>query len=159
MHKKYHTVYLTVIGVLVVALGWSLIFRQYESPDVEPLPKVVIFPFFGAHVASIRLTDGVIHELEGSPAVKVELPSDFTPPDVWAEVGALNFRHFFGDHKDSLVLSGTVSGTDENLRVTIIVFDNRPNGQIWSDQFIANIYDLDYLPEEIAGQVVSIASR
>lgn len=155
MHKKYHTVYLTIIGVLVVTLGWSLIFRQYDSPDVEPLPKIVIFPFYGPNIASIRLTNGVIHELERSPAVKVEPPLDLPPPDV----GAVGLRDFFGDYKDSLVLFGMVSGPDESLRVSVVVFDTRPNGRIWTDQFVANIYDLDYLPEEIAGQVVSFASR
>ncbi len=158
MGKKYHTVCLTIIGVLVVTLGWSLIFRQYDSPDVEPLPKIVIVPFFGPTNASIRLTNGVLHELEGSPAVKVVEPllnlrqHDF---------GNVNFPipDLFVEDDDSLLLLGTVSGSDENLQISVQVWDNRPNGEIWTDQIVANIYDLDYVSEEIAGQVLSMARR
>ncbi len=159
MDKKYHTVYLTIIAVLVVTLGWSFIFRQYDSPDVEPLPKIVIVPFFGPTNASIRLTNGVFHELEGSPAVKVEPRLNLRQPDFGNVNIPILIPALFVEHEDSLLLLGTVSGSDENLQISVQVWDNRPNGEIWTDQIVANIYDLDYIAEEIAGQVLSIASR
>ena len=151
MRKSYHTVYLTIIGLLVVTLVWALILRPSNSPQVDRLARVVVIPIQPAtSIASIRLIDGLIEELEGSAAVMVELPPD---------AGAVNFPGFVGDLEDTLVLHVRVSGSDENLRISVILFDYRLNGSIWSDDFVTNIYDLTYLSEEIAGQVVSIASR
>ena len=158
MPKTIHAIYNSIIGVLVVALGLSLSPMPAEASEEEALPRSFVAPFLasgpGTRVASVRLGEGLFQELSKHTDLIVLISADEPPA-----TGPNDFIGWIENQKVSWILLGSVSGSEDNLQVSVQLFHGKFSERIWMSDLVTNIYDLECIYEEIAGDVLSLTSR
>ena len=155
--RAYHTIYLTIIGLLLFVWALSNELLQTKNGEMD-IRRMVVLPFMSVpptpNTISQRLNEDVLRSIVESSPLHA-FPADKVLPD-----GA-EFENHYASLKyidDSLVLIAYISGPDESLHISAQVIDTRNMKIIWSDRFVTNVYDLARISEQLSTTVVSLAS-
>jgi TolB-like protein len=156
MSKSAHTIYLSVIGVLIAAIGW-LVFAGPNRPQADPT-SIAVLPFvaLGAGESAKRVadsvTDKVVEALAQDPSVKVTSRTE-TEPLIESMRDITVIGKTLAVAK---ILEGSVTTHDNQIRVTAQLIDVASGAHLWSTTYDRDTEDLDAIVAHIATNVASV---
>ena len=159
MTKLQHTIYLTIIGVLSVAIIGLLASRSRDRPDVPPTQRVVVFPIRSLDADSddlaSKVTSDLVRSLKKSP--NFVIVQDFELPPTMRNSSE---HHLWPkDQHISLIFEGTIRRTGEHYQITVQIVDGYSDSHLWSETFESTDGNADWVLDSVESNIFALAAR
>lgn len=159
MSRHAHAIYLAVIGVLIVAIGW-LVFTdpnraQGDPASVAVLPFVTLDADESAKRVADNITAKVVEALARQPRLSVTSRTE-TESLIGSNIDIATIGETL---MVARIVEGSVQGAGNRIRVTAQLIDVSSEAHLWSSTYDRDVGDLDAIVADIATQVASFGDN
>lgn len=153
MSRGLHGLYLSVIGVLIAAIGWLVLTdvdqTQHHPASIAVLPFVAMGMDESTNRLSDSVTDKVVTALAQNSQLRIAARSE-TRSIIRSELEIAAIGKTLAVAK---VVEGSVRETDDGVRITAQLVDVASDEHLWSSTYERTVGDLDAVVADIASNV------